>query len=131
MRLRWFNRFLEGKETMDNAPRSGGPSTSVKTDNIERVRQVLLQNRRLSIRWISKKLGNSKDSVSTIIHKYLDCIKMIFKRHCDTRWSSRRQAVAALQKNLPSVHKVLQRMTDRPNNWTTDTASDDDPSQRD
>ncbi|GBL97490.1 hypothetical protein AVEN_162952-1 [Araneus ventricosus] len=55
----------------------------------------------------------------------LDCIKTTLKRHCDTRWSSRRQAVTALQENhLPSVHKVLQHVTDRANNWTTDTASD-------
>ncbi|GBN20243.1 hypothetical protein AVEN_177255-1 [Araneus ventricosus] len=53
----------------------------------------------------------------------LDCIKTTLKRHCDTRWSSRRQAVTALQKNLSSVHKVLLHMTDRANNWTTDTAS--------
>ncbi|GBM37032.1 hypothetical protein AVEN_31873-1 [Araneus ventricosus] len=53
----------------------------------------------------------------------LDCIKTTFKRHCDIRWSSMRQAVATLQKNLPSVHKVLQHMSDTANNWTTDTAS--------
>ncbi|GBN93649.1 hypothetical protein AVEN_259050-1 [Araneus ventricosus] len=35
----------------------------------------------------------------------LDCMKTTLKTHCDTRWSSRRQAVTALQKNLPSVHK--------------------------
>jgi histone-lysine N-methyltransferase SETMAR len=43
----------------------------VTTDNIERVRQMLLQNRRLSLRWISEELGISKDSVSTIIHQDL------------------------------------------------------------
>ncbi|GBO33437.1 hypothetical protein AVEN_119250-1 [Araneus ventricosus] len=53
----------------------------------------------------------------------LNCIKTTLKRHCDIRWSSRRQAVTALQKNLPSVHKLLQHMTDRANNWITDTAS--------
>ncbi|GBL91765.1 hypothetical protein AVEN_71400-1 [Araneus ventricosus] len=53
----------------------------------------------------------------------LDCIKTTLKRYCDTRWSSRRQAVTALQNNQPSVHKILQHMTDRANNWTTDTAS--------
>ncbi|GBM57832.1 hypothetical protein AVEN_200362-1 [Araneus ventricosus] len=53
----------------------------------------------------------------------LDYSKMTLKRHCDTRWPSRRQAVTALQKNLPFVHKVLQHMTERANNWTTDTAS--------
>ncbi|GBN53981.1 hypothetical protein AVEN_75829-1 [Araneus ventricosus] len=57
---------------MDDAPRSGRPSTSVTTDNIERVRQMLLQNRRLSLRWISEELGINKDNVSVIIHKDLD-----------------------------------------------------------
>ncbi|GBN99842.1 hypothetical protein AVEN_155775-1 [Araneus ventricosus] len=63
-------------------------------------------------------------SVSTLRREaLLDCIKTTLKRHCDIRWSCRRQAVATPQKNLPSVHKVLQHMTDRANNWTTDTAS--------
>ncbi|XP_054276760.1 52 kDa repressor of the inhibitor of the protein kinase-like [Macrosteles quadrilineatus] len=51
----------------------------------------------------------------------LDCVKTTLKRHCETRWSSRRQAVTALQKNLPSVFKVLQNMADRSNNWNSDT----------
>ncbi|GBN57550.1 hypothetical protein AVEN_213811-1 [Araneus ventricosus] len=81
----------------------------------------------------------------------LDPIKTNLKRHCDTRWPSRHQPVTALQKNLPSVYEVLQHMTerrsmppfrmslqqpnrldgqvtiqhmtDKANNWTTDTAS--------
>ncbi|GBO44742.1 hypothetical protein AVEN_144121-1 [Araneus ventricosus] len=52
----------------------------------------------------------------------LDCMKTTLKTHCDTRWSSGRQAVTALQKNLPSVHKVLEHMTDRANKWTADAA---------
>jgi len=56
---------------VDDEPRSGRPSTSVTTDNIERVRQMLLKNRRLSLRWISEELGISKDSVSTIINQEL------------------------------------------------------------
>jgi len=57
----WFKHFREGKEPVDDEPLSGRPSTSVTTDNIERVRHMLLQNRRLSLRWISEKLGISKD----------------------------------------------------------------------
>ncbi|GBO10831.1 hypothetical protein AVEN_75452-1 [Araneus ventricosus] len=72
----WFKHFREEKETMDNAPHSGRPSTSVTTDNIERVRQTLLQNRRLSLRWISEELEINKDSVSTIIHKDLGKYKI-------------------------------------------------------
>lgn len=53
----------------------------------------------------------------------IGCLKTTLKRHCDTRWSSRRQAVTALKKNLSSVHKVLQNMADRDNDWNTDTLS--------
>lgn len=53
----------------------------------------------------------------------LGALKTTLKRHCDTRWSSRRQAVIALKNNLLSVHNILQNMADRDNDWNTDTVS--------
>ena len=49
----WFKHFREGKETVDDEPRSGRPSTSVTTDNIERARQMLLQNNKIIINYNS------------------------------------------------------------------------------
>ncbi|GBN39598.1 hypothetical protein AVEN_70062-1 [Araneus ventricosus] len=44
----WFKRFRDGKEDVKDEPRSGRPPTSTTPDNIERVRRMLLDDRRLS-----------------------------------------------------------------------------------
>ena len=63
----WFKRFPEGKETTEDEPRSGRPSTSRTPEMIEKVGQVLAQHRRLTPRLIAEELGNSKDKVHTIV----------------------------------------------------------------
>ena len=63
----WFKRFREGKETNEDEPRSGRPSTSRTPEMIEKVRQMLAQDRRLTQRLITEDLGISKDTVHTIV----------------------------------------------------------------
>ncbi|GBM47424.1 hypothetical protein AVEN_175603-1 [Araneus ventricosus] len=56
----WFKPFRDGKEDVEGEPRSGRPPTSTTPDNIERVRRMLADDRRLSV-----------DSVSKIVHQHL------------------------------------------------------------
>ena len=63
----WFKRFCEGKETTEDEPRSGRPSTSRIPEMIEIVRQMLAQDRRLTLRFIAEELGISKDTAHTIV----------------------------------------------------------------
>ena len=44
----WHKRFKEGREEVEDDPRSGRPSTSRTVDNIERVKQMVHADRRLS-----------------------------------------------------------------------------------
>ncbi|GBO46294.1 hypothetical protein AVEN_50163-1 [Araneus ventricosus] len=67
----WFKRFRDGKEYVKDEPRSGRPPTSTTPDNIERVRRMLADDRRLCLRLIAEELKISLDSVSNIIHEYL------------------------------------------------------------
>ncbi|GBO18995.1 Putative uncharacterized protein FLJ37770 [Araneus ventricosus] len=67
----WFKRFRDGKEDVKDEPRSGRPPTSTTPDNIERVRRMLADDRRLSLRMIAEELKISLDSVSNIIHEHL------------------------------------------------------------
>ncbi|GBN49183.1 Putative uncharacterized protein FLJ37770 [Araneus ventricosus] len=60
----WFKRFRDGKEDVEDGPRSGRPPTSTTSDNIERVRRMLADDRRLSLRMIAEELKISLDSVS-------------------------------------------------------------------
>ncbi|GBO17924.1 hypothetical protein AVEN_43248-1 [Araneus ventricosus] len=67
----WFKRFRDGKKDVKDEPRSGRPPTSTTPDNIERVRRMLVDDRRLSLRMITEELKISLDSVSNIIHEHL------------------------------------------------------------
>ncbi|GBM70310.1 Putative uncharacterized protein FLJ37770 [Araneus ventricosus] len=67
----WFKRFRDGKEDVKDEPRSGRPPTSTIPDNIERVRRMLADYRRLSLRMIADELKIKLDSVSNVIHEHL------------------------------------------------------------
>jgi len=45
----WFERFKEGREMIGDDQRPGRPSTSKINANIEKVGEIVRQNRRLSI----------------------------------------------------------------------------------
>ena len=62
----WFKRFREEKETTEDEPSSDRPSTSRTPEMIEKVRQMLEQDRRLELRLIGEEFGIS-DKVHTIV----------------------------------------------------------------
>ncbi|GBO14613.1 hypothetical protein AVEN_150394-1 [Araneus ventricosus] len=66
----WFKRFRDGKEDVEDESRLGRPPTSTTPDNIERVRRMLVDDRRLSLRMIGEELKISLDSESNIIHEH-------------------------------------------------------------
>ena len=59
----WHKRFKEGREEVEDDPRSGRPSTSRMADNIEHVKQMVRTHRRLMVRMIAEKLSINKDTV--------------------------------------------------------------------
>lgn len=61
----WFARFCPDKELVKDESRSGRPSISKSTENIERLRVLLAKNRRLTLRLIEERLIVSKDKVGT------------------------------------------------------------------
>ncbi|GBN72506.1 Putative uncharacterized protein FLJ37770 [Araneus ventricosus] len=69
--LELFKRFRDGKEDVKDEQSSGRPPTSTTPDKIERVRRMLANDRRLSLRMIAEELKISLDSVSNIIHEHL------------------------------------------------------------
>lgn len=68
----WHKRFREGRVSIEDDPRSGRPSTAVTDENIERVRQVVRANRRITIDEIASEVNLSHGSVHTILHDHLD-----------------------------------------------------------
>ncbi|XP_033609194.1 uncharacterized protein LOC117282682 [Cryptotermes secundus] len=56
-----------GRQSVEDEPRGGRPSTSRTDDNVQRVRDVLNSDRRLSVRMIADRVGIDKMTVHTII----------------------------------------------------------------
>ena len=67
MCLRMVQTLREGKAKTEDELRSGGPLTSRTPEMIEKVRQILAQDRRLTLRLIGEELGITKDTAHTIV----------------------------------------------------------------
>ena len=48
--FRWYGRFHDGREDTKDDPRSGRPTECRNDNNVEKISQLLLQNRHLSLR---------------------------------------------------------------------------------
>ena len=67
----WWNRFKEGRTSVDSDSRSGRPSTTKTLNNIERVRLAIEGDCRLAVRELENDLGIPKTTVSKILNKIL------------------------------------------------------------
>ena len=64
---KWFERFPNGCESVEDEERSRRPSTSKTQANVERVSEMIRSNSRLTIREISEDLNISYGSVQNIL----------------------------------------------------------------
>ena len=67
---KWYRDFKEGRERVDDLQRSGRPSTSIDDPNINKIKEMVLGNRRLTIRELVDMVGISFRSVQTILKNY-------------------------------------------------------------
>ena len=78
---KWVKRFSEGRESVTDEERSGRPATSRTEENIAKVRQILRENRRLTVRSIAEQVNIYRETVRKIVTEDLDmrkvCAKMV------------------------------------------------------
>ena len=55
----WHKAINEGREVADNLSHTSHPSTSVNDDNIEKVKKIVLENRRVGLREVAEALNIS------------------------------------------------------------------------
>jgi len=56
----WFNEFLRGRRSVFDEPRPGAPKTATTEDNVTKIHDLVLADRRLRIREIAETVGTSK-----------------------------------------------------------------------
>ena len=47
---KWYKDFIEGRERVDDLERSGRPSTSTDDQHVNKVKELVLKNRRLTVK---------------------------------------------------------------------------------
>jgi len=60
---KWVKHFSEGRESVTDEERSGRPATSRTEENIAKVRQIVRENRHLTVRSIAKQMNINRETV--------------------------------------------------------------------
>ena len=80
---KWVKRFSEGRESVTDKERSRWPATSRTEENIEKFRQIVRENRRLTVMSIAQQVNIDRETVRKILTEDLDMRKV-----CE-KWSQR------------------------------------------
>ena len=76
---KWVKRFSEGRESVTEEERSGRPATNRTEENIAKVRQILRENRRLTVRSIAEQVNIDRETVRKMLTEDLDMRKVCAK----------------------------------------------------
>jgi hypothetical protein len=76
MVFKWHEAFTEGRENVEDDPRSGRPVSATNDQNVEVVRAVMAKGRRLSVRMIAEETGLDKNAVHRILADHLHMQKI-------------------------------------------------------
>jgi hypothetical protein len=67
----WFNEFQHGHTSVFDEPRPSAPKMATMEDNMTKIHDHVLADRRLKVLEIAETVGISKDHMGHILHKIL------------------------------------------------------------
>jgi predicted DNA-binding protein YlxM (UPF0122 family) len=112
--FRWHKDFANGRETVEDEPRSGRPASVRTSTNVDPVRAFVRQDRRLTIRMIADELNINKSAVHQIVTHDLNtgkvCAKMISKNLNDDQNARRKELSAEMLERLETEPGFLNRV---------------------
>jgi len=75
----WVAQFKRGDFSICDAPRPGRTNTVTTPDNVDQIHDLILEDRRISVKSIAEQLGISRERVGYTIHEDLDMGKLSAK----------------------------------------------------
>jgi len=75
----WHRRFKEGREYVQDDPRSGQLKTQRTDANVDRIRTLVRSDRRLGVRVIAEQLNMNRETVRQIVKEDLEMRKISAK----------------------------------------------------
>ena len=110
----WHKRFREGREDVEDDPRSGRPTTSRTNKNVERVREKVHSFCCLTVRMTADELNINSERVWRIITEDLGtrkvCAKMVPRLLNDGQKENRVQVCQDILKQLEITPDLLSRV---------------------
>jgi transposase len=73
---KWVKRFSEGRGSVTGEERSGQPATSITEEKIAKFRQIVRENRRLTVMSIAEQVNINREAVMKILTEDLDMRKV-------------------------------------------------------
>ena len=73
---KWAVEFKRGRENLEDDPRSRRPSTSTIQENIDRIHQMVMNDRRLTISHSANIISISRERVENILYNKLGMSKV-------------------------------------------------------
>ena len=117
----WHKRFSDGREDVEDDPRSGRPTTSRTNENVERVREKVRSDRRLTVRMIADELNMNSERVWKIITEDLGMRKVCTKKAPrllnDGQKENRVQVCQDILKQLEITPDLLSRVVTGDESW--------------
>jgi len=119
--FRWHKDFLEGREAVDDVQRSGRPTSIAVDATVAKVKGLLDQDRRLSVREVAQELDLCKSTVHTIVTTNLAmrkvCARLVPKVLSDEQKERRVQASRDMLERVESDPNILDYVVTGDESW--------------